>query len=286
LLVAFALAVVLVGSALSIALSSRDMLTADERRTRLNQSLRGTLDLLGIDVRQAGERLPGDFPAIEIVDGASGGPDTLVLRRNLLDEVLPLCETLTAGEVVDEILVAVGSGSPPQGCAPVADDDADGWPDNIGAWRAHRDVGGGQVFVYIYNPVDRDGEWFLFDGDGTTSHQLHKGNGDPWQATYAINQQGRAYMLEERTYELDSGVLQFTRDTGVSGAVHVSANLIDFQVRAVMADGSIQDVLDSDDDWTQLRSVEVTVQARTDAGDDTMTRSLTARFFPRNILSN
>jgi type IV pilus assembly protein PilW len=280
------LAVLIVGSALTVALSSRDVLTADERRTRLNQTLRGTLDLLGIDVRQAGERLPADFPAIEIVDGTGGAPDALVLRRNLLDEVLPLCETLTAGEVADEVLVAVSGSSPPQGCAPVADDDGDGWPDNIGTWRAHRIANAGQVNAYVYNPVAAVGEWFVFDGDGTTALQLHKGNADPWQATYEIDQQGRVYMLEQRTYELAGGVLQFTRDTDTGNPVHVNANLVDFQVRAVMTDGSIQDGLGPTDDWTDLRSIEVTVEARTDGGDGEMTRALTARFFPRNILSN
>ncbi len=285
LLVALAVAGVLVGSALTIALSSRDMMTADEQRTRLNQSLRGGLDLLGIDIRQSGERLPDDFPAIEIVDGASGAPDTLVLRRNLLDEVLPLCETLTATTVQDTVRVADDGADPPQGCAPVGDDDGDGWPDNIGSWRGYRLIGGGAAPVYVYNPVDRVGEWFLFDDDAESNVELHKGNDDPWQTTYEIDQQARVYMLEERRYGLADDLLQFTLDMETE-PVHVSAYLTDFQVRAVMDDGSMLDTFDADDDWTRLRSIEVSVEARVEDGEEGMTRRLTARFFPRNILSN
>lgn len=284
LLVALAIASVLLGSMMSIALSSRDLVTIDEERTRLNQSLRGCLDLLGIDVRQAGERLPGDFPAIEIVNGVSGAPDTLILRRNLLDEVLPICRTLEEAEVDTDVLVAMWP-DPEPGCAPVPDDDGDTWPDNIGAWRAYRITNGGQVPVYVYNPVDRVGEWFSFDDDGATNHELHKGNDDPWQATYEVDQQGRVYMLEQRTYRLDDGLLEFTLNTDDT-AIHVGANVVDFQVRAVMNDGSILEEIDSDDAWTELRSIEVTVAARTDGGADGMTRELTARFFPRNVLSN
>lgn len=286
LLVAFVIVSIVVGSALSIALSSRNMMTTDEERTRLNQQLRGTLDLLGIDIRQTGERLPGDFPAIEIVDGASGAPDTLILRRNLLDEVLPLCETLVKDEVVTEVRVADGGSTPPQGCAPVADDDSNGTPDNIDAWRAFRTAAGGQMAAYIHNPVEQDGEWFLFDGDGSTEHFLHKGNGDPWQIDHEVDQQCRIYALEERTYRMSGGLLQFVQNTDVGNAVNVSANLIDFQIRAHMVDGTFRDTLDANDEWTDLRAVEITVQARTDNGQDGLTRAVTARFFPRNILSN
>ena len=89
LLVALAVASALLGATLAVAMSSRESYTTDQNRTRTNQNLRAALDLVGIEIRQSGERLPSDFPALEIVDGAEGAPDRLILRRNLLDEVLP-----------------------------------------------------------------------------------------------------------------------------------------------------------------------------------------------------
>jgi len=215
------------------------------------------------------------------VDGA---PDTLILRRNLLDEVLPLCGTLVEGEVDTEIAVAEGGADPEPGCAPVPDDDADTFPDNIGAWRDFRLARGGQAPVYVFNPTTQNGEWFFYDGDGTTSYLLHKANDDPWEATHEVDEQVRAYMLEERAYGLAGDVLQFTL-SGTAEPRNVAGNLINFQVRAVMADGTIRDSFDIDDEWTELSAIEVTVVAQTD-GTEPMMRELTARYFPRNILSN
>lgn len=285
LLVAFAVTSILLGIALSITLASRRVVTADQQRIRLNQTLRSSMDLLGIDVRQAGERLPPDFPAIEVQNGEDGEPDTLILRRNMLSEVLPLCGELVEGEVEEEVRVADDGADPPVGCEPVPDSNADGWPDNLGAWRDYRDANGGTVPVFVYNPIGGFGEWFLFDGDGETTDWVHKGDGDPWLQTYEVDQQGRIYMLEQRTYRLDDGLLQFTVNTNTAAPIHISANLIDFQVR-VIVDGVAQDELDTDQSWTDLSALEIVVTARLDEGRNPMTRSLTARFFPRNVLSN
>jgi type IV pilus assembly protein PilW len=249
----------------------------------LNQNLRSSLDLLGIDVRQAGERLPGDFPAIEIVDGGTG-PDRLILRRNLVDEVLPLCAALQEGVVDDEVAVASGDPDPPPGCDPVPDDDADGWPDNVGAWRAYRAANGAEVPAYVFNPVDGVGEWFVFDGDGATNLLLHKGNDDAWAADYDVDEQCRLYLLEQREYRLDSGLLQLLQ-TQDGEPVHVAAQLLDFQVRAIDEDGAVLESLSVDDAWKQLRAIEVTVIAQGGAASGAMERSLTVRFFPRNAMS-
>ena len=46
------------GVALTVALSSHDTFETDQNRTDLNQNLRSGMDLLGNNIRQAGERLP------------------------------------------------------------------------------------------------------------------------------------------------------------------------------------------------------------------------------------
>ena len=66
LLVAMMVTGVIAGATLSIALSSHGMFETDRHRTTINQNLRAGLDMVGIDVRQAGERLPFDAPAVDI----------------------------------------------------------------------------------------------------------------------------------------------------------------------------------------------------------------------------
>ncbi len=75
LLVAMTVTGILTGATLSIALSSREMFETDRHRTTINQNLRIGMDMLGIDIRQAGERMPGDAPAVEIEDGDGGAAD-------------------------------------------------------------------------------------------------------------------------------------------------------------------------------------------------------------------
>src|SRR5262245_33903747 len=102
-MVALLVASTIAGATLTIALSSRGLFETDQHRTTVNQNLRAGMDLVGVDVRQSGERMPFDFPAVEIVNGASGAPDTLNLRRNLLDYVLPVCKDInstSSGDVV------------------------------------------------------------------------------------------------------------------------------------------------------------------------------------------
>jgi len=276
----------LLGIAITLALGSREMYVTDQKRTRVQQNLRTSLDLMGIDVRQAGERLPGDFPAIEIVNGAAGAPDTLILRRNMLNEVLPLCETLTATDVDDEVLVADGGADPPAGCSPVPDGDADGVPDNIDRWLDYRTAAGGAVPVYLFNPTAGVGEWFLFDGTGSSGDLfLEKANNDPWLATYDVDEQGRVYVLEERRYTLNGDLLEFLINLSTT-PIHVAANLTDFQVTAIMADGTTVESLTATDEWTGLAAIEISIAATNGVGDDAISGELSARFFPRNLLSN
>ncbi|MCP3980223.1 MAG: prepilin-type N-terminal cleavage/methylation domain-containing protein [bacterium] len=285
-LIAMTITGIVVGSVLSLCLSSRELYANDVNRTELNQNLRGALDLIGIDVRQAGERLPGDFYALEVVDGDAGAPDTLIVRRNLLGEVLPLCKRIFAGGAVDSLRVAKDTDDPPQGCAPLADDDGNGYPDNIDLWRDYRDARGGEVWAYVYNPVKRWGEWFLYDDDGDTSDYLERGNTNAWANSYKVKQQCRLYMLEERRYTLDDGLLTLGFNADDDSPLNVAADVIDFQVRAVLNDGTIVDQLDEDGAWTDLAAIEVTLLAENTVDGQEMQRSMSARFFPRNVLSN
>src|SRR5210317_2077271 len=103
LMVAMAITSFVAGMALTLALSSHDTIETDQNRTEINQNLRSGMDLLGINVRQAGERLPEDVPAIQVVNGDDGAPDEILLRKNMMDHVLPVCKDINAGSAADTI---------------------------------------------------------------------------------------------------------------------------------------------------------------------------------------
>ena len=289
LLVALTVVGVIAGATLTIALSSRGMFETDRHRTTINQNLRAGIDLLGIDIRQAGERLPFDAPAVTIVDGAGGAPDTLILRRNMLDYVLPLCKNITAGSNADSVFTArkklPGSGKIPQGCIPVPDEDSDGWPDNLQAWRDYRIAHGGEILAYVHNPVTDDGEFFVYDDEDNSTFHLHKSNAQNWQHSYSANQEPRIYILDQRSFLLDGDVLQCIINEDTAGALNLVNHMRDFQVRAVFQDGSTASTL-AGKQWTDLESVEVTLLAGESFAMRDLDRTVVTNFFPRNVLSH
>ena len=224
----------LVGAAaLTLATSARKVFEQDRNRTAVNQNLRSGIDLLGIDVRQAGERMPGDAPAIEITNGASNAPDQLTVRRNLLDYVLPVCKNINNTSAADAVFVAKnGGGSVPPGCAPVPDSNGDGWPDNIEAWRNYRIANGGSVLAYIYNPVTHFGEFFHYDAEDNSDFHIHRANTDNWQYDYPKNQQPRIYIIDQKRFLLSGDVLQYIANEDTAHPVNLVNHLTDFQARA------------------------------------------------------
>jgi hypothetical protein len=270
---------------MTVTFSSRKIYEADQARTDVNQNLRSALDLIGMDLRQPGERLPDDFPVLAVVDGAGGLPDVLVIRRNLLEAVLPLCQQVNAGSSTDDVRVVDLGPSPPQGCDPVPDDDGNGWPDNIDEWREFRTVHGGAVSGYLYDPIDHLGEFFVYDDESTTHEYLDRGGSGGWQNTYLVNQMCRVYMIEERAYRLDQDVLGYVVNGDVDNPVNLVARVTDFQLRAIFADGTETTTLGPADAWDELRAIEVVISGESEVRGRTMRRTLSARFFPRNILS-
>jgi type IV pilus assembly protein PilW len=285
LLLAMVIAGLIAAAALSLAFSSRDLYEGDRVRTDLNQNLRSGVDLLGMEIRQAGERLPLDFPAIEIVDGGGSNPDTMIVRRNLLDAVLPICAEIQAGTTVQSIRVASDATTPPPGCSPVEDANSDSYPDNVDEWRAYRDANGGTITVYLFNPVSGAGEYVLYDGDDATSHHLGVDSDAGWQQTYLVNEQCRVYVLEQHAYEVAGGVLRYVADGDTANPVNLVHDIVDFQVRAVLLDGTVLDSFSTSDDWSDLESIEITLTDRSDSGPRPLSRTVTTRFFPRNALS-
>ncbi len=282
LLVAITVALFVTVGVLTLALTSKSMFDSDSARARVNQNLSASRDLVVADVRKAGERLGSDFPAIEIVDGALGAPDQVVVRRNLVDTVLPVCATVSGSTTSIKIAETL---SPPAGCDPMSDDDTDGWPDNLQAWRDYRVASGATVKVYIYNPTTRLGEFFDYVQENEILYDISAAAGTFLTNTYSDLSQSRIYILEERRYDLGNGVLRIIVNQDAGNPVNVTNDMEDFQAVAVFQDGSQQNSLGPADVWSDLASIELTLHAKAPVRNRFIEEIWAIEALPRNILS-
>ena len=81
-------------------------------------------------------------------------------------------------------------------------------------------------------------------------------------------------------------MLQFFANEDTANPLNLSADISDFQVQAVLSDGSVVDTLGTSDDWTDLTALDISLTGQVTFDDRTLTRTVSARFFPRNVLSH
>ncbi len=291
LLVALAVALVVVVAAVAITFANRKAYDLDQARTSLNQNLRTGLSIVGDDTQVAGERLSSSttayLPPIEVIGGTE-----LVLRRNLLDQVLPFCDKkIQAGSSQNNVTVSLKptdpnmkSGANPQ-CTIAPDNNGDGWPDNLEAWKDFRVAHGGQARAFIVTPLTGASEFFTYDSEDASTFHIHRLAGK-WQNTYQLADKPQLYMLEEKRYLLSGGYLELILDGDTSSAQRIIPNVTDFQVRAVLNDGTVRtDFPQSGDTFSDLRAIRITVAGTVAQGRQSASRTLQAQFFPRNVLS-
>ena len=284
LLVATSLGMVLMGMTVSATLSNREAFSYDVARTRLNQSLRGAFDLLASEMRQAGERLPPGFPAVEIINGTSGESDELILRRNLRDEVLTLCQAITTTSGRDVRLSTTTSGAPPActyGSQSV----------NYNAWRTYRESQpGDKTVAYIYNFTTRVGEFFNYteEFDSGTVLGIRRDAGN-FSNAYAMETTA-VYLIREWRFKLSTtagqtDLLQIVQDGNTDDPFNVAFGINAFDVTARMQDGTSLTTFAATDSWTLLSSLEISLTGTGSYRGRPITTTLTTRLFPRNILS-
>lgn len=278
LLVSAFLGLIVVGLTLSVSIAKKNVLGRDMARTRLSQNLRGAMDIIGADVRVGGENLGGSFPAIEIIDGSGSNPDVLIARRNLIDEVIPLCTQLDAATTTQEVYFAIPGLTP--GCI------YSGQTTSFNAWQAYRTAEGGTVDAYIWDSSGRRGEYFQMSGEGDngTSYWITRASGT-WQNTYPVGSSA-IYILEEWRYELNNGLLQVILNQDTASPYNVAFGVTGFQARALLQDGSVDTDFSASDLWTTIDQVEVTLTGSESFRKEPIDRTLVGRFFPRNVLSN
>ena len=342
LIVSSLIASVVLLASLSLITQQREAFLTDQRDTQISQNLRAAMDLIGTDIKQAGERLDSksELPGISLVQGTAGGPDTLRLQRRLIALDLNVCEDVTGGD--ETITVAINAVDNADDCAfsdigPDTDgnpgtNDPDGLTDNLNAFQDFRCEADGVdscsrtdapeigncddecVWAYIYDPVEDQGEFFQYSFEefvaGTPArNQIHRGDAGTFQYDYQAENQPRIFLLEEREYSLDEdGVLflRINRQDGDDSRLRLVNQIDDFQVEIDHPNLSEGDEFNPDlspqtsspplwDDWQAIEHIQVSFITADPATsdliggndpDDEEKRSLSSRFFPRNVLSN
>jgi prepilin-type N-terminal cleavage/methylation domain-containing protein len=298
-LIALAIGALILGTSFAITMSNRKLVTRDQTRTAVNQNARSALDIIGADIRNAGERLSARnnirISAIELVNG-----NELIVRRNLLNTVLPMCEgdglikDSTEKEIIigyTDNLLGVDLNLNPE-CR-IVDTVNDGviMSDSYAAWKSYRgNEDNDEARAFIFTTSGKS-EFFTYSSEdtvlqaGVTRFRIHRKNGK-WQNTYALNERPSIILLEEKHYRINNGVLEVITDKDTTNIEKVVSGITGFSVKAFMQDGTTKTTLDSSIPWNTVASIEVSIKTKVKIGGEETERTLTSSFFPRNILSN
>lgn len=283
----FTLVEMLVGSFLSMLILTlslgvinvqRNTFKFDIARTKVNQNLRSALDIISLNVRQAGEAFPDFFPAILLT---SGSTDELTIRRNLYEnEILNVCQTLTAGTSNASVLFATNSITP--ACAYNA-----ALVPYKNTWDAHRTAEGGSAKAYIYNRSSRLGEFFTFNGSSNNGVQMAISKvASSWNNSYPGDGNSAAmYIIEEYKFRVSNGILQIVKNNDLVNVLNVVDSISNFQTNIVLRDGTVMSSFSATDRWPDIQYIEISLTGRDNFGKRTIDNTITAKLFPRNILS-
>lgn len=223
LLVTLVVASVITGLALKLIVDQRQLFLNDQSRTQVNQNLRASLDLVGADIKQAGERLTtSTLPVVKIINGSATDPkvpDELVLQRLVIAESLPVCKTVTIGTTTSEIEVSQKGGAGL--CNASFSSSTATLPITLSQWKDSRCSKDGApttcrtvnvdrtitskkcveekdgtdkecMWAYIYDPDTNKGEFFLYGFESpkdtpdtaTNTYRVHRVDGEAWKNTY------------------------------------------------------------------------------------------------------
>jgi type IV pilus assembly protein PilW len=277
-MVAMFLGLVVGALMLSSTLANKQAYNYDLKRIMLDQNLRSGMDILSAAVRVAGENLPTSFPAVEIINGLGSAPDELIIRRNLLDEVLPVCSPIVLGAGGLQVYFAV-AGTTTSACT------YSGQTHNYTTWSTYRSSEGGSVRAYIYDVTAKQGEFFNYVNEGNTGTAYYiLRSGGSWSYSYPTASSS-VYILEEWRIKLASGILTVEENGEPATPKNIIAGVDNLQVSALMSDGSTKTSFLRTDNWSEITALELTLSASTSYRKKPLSRTLTTRFFPRNILS-
>jgi len=279
LVVVMFLGMMMLAASVQVAMSSQKLYQQDLVRTRLNQNLRSALDIVGIDARQAGENLTAAFPAVEVINGGAG-PDELIIRRNLVDEVLNVCAPLAQNSSSSSIQFS-DINSVEAACIPANQ------TQSYNSWQAYRTSNGNRVEAYVFDTSTKIGQFVTYSTEATVSGDYFLTLTQPatWSTTYSVGS-AAVYVLEEWHYRVNNNYLQVIVNRDVANAMNVVWGITDLQAVVHMQDGTTKTSFTVADSWALISNIEVTLTGEEEGWGNDYTRTAAARYVPRNILSN
>ncbi len=278
-LVATGLTSIVMAAVISHVLVIRQGYFEDIIRTRINSNLRSSMDILSMNIRQAGENLQTGFPAVVLENGSGTDPDTVVLRRALFSEVLTLCLSASSGDTTLDVSSA-GVGS--------TDCLASNVENVHNVFETYRATGEDlEVRAYVVNLITGDGEFVDYTGGGDSGGEYYL------DVSELVNdydgETSYVYLIEEYRFGRDAveDTLILTIDGKTDEEQTVAFSVTDFQVNIELDDASVITELNfaSSATWREIRQISVTLSGEEQRRDRTLSGSLTADYFPRNVLS-
>lgn len=281
---------------LPLLVSARSMVGTDQVRTELGQNLRAAMDLMGADIRIAGERFPEgsvlQLSPIEIVAGGTD-PDEVLLRRNLWGGTLPVCEAVLTGvqQTIRVVRNAAWLSSSPGDEHPECGQptDTNGWPQNLGEVDALADsIGaGGVLHGFLIDPATGNSEFIQFTvpADADATGMIERTTASALTHSYTLENRPLIYILSERRYRVLDETLELVVNGDGGAPFRAAAHVVGLVARYVLPDGTVVDAIPSGMTWRDITSLEITLTVSMTQGPETAERTVTARFFPRNILS-
>jgi prepilin-type N-terminal cleavage/methylation domain-containing protein len=224
LIVGMVITTIIGGLALIFFVNSSQMFRADKSNIETNQNLSAILDIIGNDIKQAGEQITdSNFPVVQIIPvGGNGKASKIIIRRSLA-ETLPLCADIPKNtDNLTNVIVADGTGAGTCIQTPLATP-LPALPATVRAWRDLRC----QVDNPNASPINGDycnsnnsevlraaisnnnGGILAFNyiGEsattGSNKFQITASEKLPIDPIYDYNIGSPVYLIDERSYELD-----------------------------------------------------------------------------------
>ena len=291
LLVVTGLSGIIAASVGGAVIAQKNLYKQEVRRTKTNQNLRAIFDMVGPQVKLIGESLPVYFPAILLEDGGGAAPDTLVLRRNVHEDILNLRDEIGPGHNAANKTV-VGFSDKQSEAEPLRP--SFGFDANEAAeiaWNEYKeDVwGDDDGIAYMYNRDNDDGEFFDFielsevSNGGDPFRAIETASGHIWQNDYDKSN-GQIYLLSEWKISLVGNYLRLVDSGDADNYLNLANNISDFQVQIRMQDGTVNDDFTAADAWQDIEIIEMLVESTDPV--TSRTREWKTKFFPRNAISS
>jgi type IV pilus assembly protein PilW len=187
-MVSSVVAVAILAASLGAINQQRRSFLSDRDRINTNDNLRVAMNLIGSDIKQAGERLEQandklEFPVVQVIDGIpTNPPDRIIVQRKLMAEALTICSNVSPASTFIEVADAKAGAD----CSSATPRAITALP-NVSRWQTERceqdslegcqsplnatnciQTGGSKrecMWGYIYDPLNRRGEFLLIYGE-------------------------------------------------------------------------------------------------------------------------